>query len=235
METTKNRFGKVRTLAEAMEHITDGITLMYGGFGGVGTSPLLIDAILRKNVRDLCLIGNDSGFPEIGIGRIICNGQAKRLITSHIGSNPTAGKLMQSGDLEVEFSPQGTLAERIRAGGAGIGAVLVDVGIGTSVAEGKPLYELNGKTYLVETPLTADVGIVYAAKADSFGNLVYRRSARNFNPLVAMASRLTIVHAEEIVEPGGLDPESVVTPGVFVDIIVTGSGGEWKWNWEQRN
>ena len=172
MKTVENRFGKVKTLSEAMEHITDGITLMYGGFGGVGTSPLLIDAMYRKNVRDLRLIGNDSGFPEIGIGRIICNGQAKSLVTSHIGSNPVAGKLMESGKLDVEFCPQGTLAERIRAGGAGIGGILVDVGIGTTVARGKPVYNLNGVDYLVETPLTADVGIVYEAKSDTIGNLV---------------------------------------------------------------
>lgn len=230
-----NRFEKIKSLEEAMTHIKDGTTLMYGGFGGVGTSPLLIDAIIKKGVKDLCLIGNDSGFPNIGIGLVICNGQAKKLITTHIGSNPVAGKLMQSGEMEVEFSPQGTLAERIRAGGAGIGGVLIDVGLGTEVEKGKPRYSFQGKEYIIESPLTADVGIVYALKADPFGNLVYHKSARNFNPLVAMASKITIVHAQEIVELGELDPEAVVTPGVFVDIIVTGTGGEWTWKWEQEN
>jgi len=230
-----NRFGKIKSLEEAMVHIKDGITLMYGGFGGVGTSPLLIEAIVKKGVKELCLIGNDAGFPNIGIGRVVCNGQAKKLVTSHIGSNPVAGKLMESGKLEVEFSPQGNLAERIRAGGAGIGGILIDVGLGTEVEKGKPKYTFQGREYLVEAPLTADVGIVYAKKADPFGNLIYHKSARNFNPLVAMASRITIAQAEEIVELGELDPEEIVTPGVFVDIIVTGTGGEWVWKWEQEN
>jgi len=234
MEEDLNIFDKIKTLDQALEYITDGCTLMYGGFGGVGTSPLLIEGIIKKGVRDLYLIGNDGGFPDVGIGRVICNGQAKRLTATHIGSNPIAGKLMNEGKLEVEFVPQGTFAERVRAGGAGIGGVLIDVGIGTKVEEGKTKIDFKGRKYIIEEPLTADVGIIFAKKADPFGNLVYSKSARNFQPLVAMASKVTIVHALEIVELGELDPEEIITPGIFVDVIVTGQGGEWKWNWEKE-
>lgn len=230
---TKEHKGKLGSLAEASAYLKDGISLMYGGFGGVGSSPLLIDEIVKKNIRNLTLIGNDAGFPEVGIGRVVCNGQAKKLITTHIGSNPFAGKFMNEGTLEVEFSPQGTFAERIRAGGAGVGGVLIDVGLGTMVEEGKPKVEFQGKTWLIEAPLRADVAIIYARKADTFGNLVYDKSARNFNPLMAMAADVTIVHAEEVVECGELDPEEVITPGIYVDLIITGTGGEWTWAWER--
>ncbi len=231
----ENVFGKIKEVDEAMTHINDHTVLMYGGFGGVGTSPLLINEIVKKNVKDLTLIGNDSGFPQIGIGRVICNGQAKKMITTHIGSNPVAGQLMTEGKLEIEFSPQGTLAERVRAGGTGLGGVLINVGLGTVIEKGKETIKVDGKTYLLEKPLRADVGIIYAKAADPFGNLIYDKTARNFNPLVAMASDVTIVHAEEIVPLGELDPEEIITPGVYVDIIVTGEGGKWKWVWEQEN
>ena len=231
----ENTFGKIKKIDEAMRHIKDQTLLMYGGFGGVGTSPLLIDEIIKKNVKELTLIGNDSGFPQIGIGRVICNGQAKKMITTHIGSNPVAGKLMTEGKLEIEFSPQGTLAERIRAGGTGLGGVLINVGLGTIIEEGKEIIQVDNKSYLLEKPLRAEVGIVYAKAADTFGNLIYDKTARNFNPLVAKASDVTIVHAEEIVPLGELNPEEIITPGVYVDIIVTGKGGEWKWVWEQEN
>jgi acetate CoA/acetoacetate CoA-transferase alpha subunit len=154
------------------------------------------------------------------------------MITTHIGSNPVAGKMMNEGAMEIEFSPQGTLAERIRAGGAGVGGILLDVGLETVVARGKPTVIFEDREWLIESPLRADVALVYAAKADPFGNLIYDKSARNFNPLVATAADITIVHAEEVVELGGLDPEEIVTPGVYVDMIVTGKGGEWTWAWE---
>jgi acetate CoA/acetoacetate CoA-transferase alpha subunit len=157
------------------------------------------------------------------------------MITTHIGSNPIAGQLMNEGKLEIEFSPQGTFAERVRAGGVGLGGVLIDIGLGTVVEDNKTTIEFEGTKYLVEGPLRAEVGIIYAKAADPYGNLIYDKTARNFNPLVAMASDITIVHAEEIVELGDLDPESIVTPGVYVDLIVTGKGGEWKWVWEQEN
>lgn len=225
--------GKVGEIREALDRIKDGCTLMYGGFGGVGTPPTLVDGILAKGVRDLILIGNDAGFPDIGIGRLVSAGRVQHLITSHIGSNPVAGKLMNEGKMKVEFSPQGTLAERIRAGGMGLGGILTDVGIGTMADKGKEKVVVSGKSYLVEPALTAEIAIVYAKKADTFGNLVYDKSARNFNPLVAMAGTYTIAEAEEIVPAGTLNPEEIVTPGIFVDMVVQSSGISWKWAWEK--
>lgn len=177
------------------------------------------------------MVGNDTGFPDVGIGRLVTNERVKSLITSHIGSNPNAGRQLNEGRLQIEFSPQGTLAERIRAGGVGLGGVLVDVGVDTIVEEGKRTVEMNGKTYLVETALTAEVSIVYAKKSDPFGNLVFDKSARNMNPHVAMAGDITIVEAEEIVPLGSLDPEEIVVPGVFVNYIVPSEGVNWKWVW----
>lgn len=226
---------KLTTIEQAMTYIHDGTTLMYGGFGGIGNPPGLIQAILDKGVTDLVLIGNDVAFPYVGIGRVVAAGRVKKLIASHIGSNPIAGQLMTDGKLEVDFSPQGTLAERIRAAGVGLGGVLVDVGVGTIAEEGKQSIELDGRKYLVETPLTAEVAIVYAKKADPFGNLVYDKTARNFNPLVAMAGQITIVEAEEIVPSGSLSPEEIVTPGVFVDWVVPSEGVNWEWVWEKQN
>lgn len=231
----ENTFDKIVSIEEAMSYIHDETVLMYGGFGGVGTSPLIIDEIVKKNIKNLTLIGNDTGFPKVGIGRVVCNGQVKKIITTHIGSNPIAGKLMNEGKLEVEFSPQGTFAERVRAGGVGLGGVLVDIGLGTEVAKGKSVMEVDGTKYLLEKPLKAEVGIVYAKAADPFGNLIYDKTARNFNPLVAMASEVTIVHAEEMVPLGALNPEEIITPGVYVDKIITGKGGEWQWAWQREN
>ncbi|CEH27836.1 CoA-transferase [Aneurinibacillus migulanus] len=228
----KQTMSKVVSLDEALVHITDGTTLMFGGFGGVGNPPTIIDGILRKGVTDLDLIGNDSGFPDIGIGRLVTAERARSLITSHIGSNPNAGRLMTEGKMKVTFYPQGTLAEKIRAGGMGLGGILVDVGLGTIVEEGKNRIEIEGKTYMVEPALTAQVGIVHALKADEYGNLIYDKSARNFNPLVAMAADITIAEVEEIVPRGELDPECIVTPGVYVDYIVKSEGVNWKWAWE---
>ncbi|MFT9849675.1 CoA transferase subunit A [Aneurinibacillus sp. REN35] len=228
----KETISKVVALDEALTHINDGITLMFGGFGGVGNPPTLIDGILHKGVKNLDLIGNDSGFPDIGIGRLVTAERARSLITSHIGSNPNAGRLMTEGKMNVTFYPQGTLAEKIRAGGMGLGGILVDVGLGTIVEEGKQQIEIEGRTYMVEPALTAQVGIVHALKADEYGNLIYDKSARNFNPLVAMACDITIAEVNEIVPKGELDPECIVTPGVYVDYIVKSEGVNWKWAWE---
>lgn len=228
----KQTVSKVVALEEALTHINDGITLMFGGFGGVGNPPTLIDGILHKGVKNLDLIGNDSGFPDIGIGRLVTAERARSLITSHIGSNPNAGRLMTEGKMNVTFYPQGTLAEKIRAGGMGLGGILVDVGLGTIVEEGKQQIEIEGRTYMVEPALTAQVGIVHALKADEYGNLIYDKSARNFNPLVAMACDITIAEVSEIVPKGELDPECIVTPGVYVDYIVKSEGVNWKWAWE---
>jgi acetate CoA/acetoacetate CoA-transferase alpha subunit len=224
---------KVTSIDRIISFFHNGMSLMFGGFGGVGSPPTLIDAIIEKQVKDLTLIGNDTGFPHIGIGKLIRLERASKVIVSHIGSNPYAGELMNAGRLEVEFSPQGTLMERIRAGGVGLAAIVTDVGMENDmVAMNKPKLELNGKHYLVETSLTAEVSIVYAKKADPFGNLVYDKSARNTNPLVAMAGSVTIAETEEIVPIGSLDPEEIVTPGVFVDYVIPSNGVNWKWAWE---
>ncbi|MGM1032679.1 MAG: CoA transferase subunit A [Bacillota bacterium] len=232
MKQVITKKSKIVTMEEALEHISDGCTLMYGGFGGVGTPPTLVQGILDKGVKELTLIGNDTGFPDIGIGRLVTAKRAKKVIASHIGSNPNAGKLMTEGKLQVEFSPQGTLAERIRAGGVGLGGIFVDVGIGTIAEEYKDKIVIEGKEYLVETALTAEVSIVHAKKADSLGNLVYDKTACNFNPLVAMAGAFTIAEVEEIVPAGELDPECIATPGIYVDMVIPTKGVNWKWAWQ---
>lgn len=231
-EAKKKTPSKVITIEKALTFIEDGCVLMFGGFGGVGNPPTLINGIYEKGVRNLTLIGNDSGFPDIGIGRIVSHGRAKKLITTHIGSNPIAGELMVEEKMEVEFCPQGILAERIRAGGAGLGGILSDIGLGSVIEKGKQKVLIGNKEYLIETPLQADVAIVHAKKADTYGNLVYDKSARNTNPLVATAGKITIAEAEEIVEPGELDPECIITPGIYVDYVVKSKGVDWKWAWE---
>jgi acetate CoA/acetoacetate CoA-transferase alpha subunit len=229
----ENPFNKISGLNEALQRMQDGMTLMFGGFGGVGSPPSLIEGIVAKGLKNLTLIGNDTGFPDIGIGKLVSRGRAKKVIASHIGSNPVAGRLMNEGNLEVEFSPQGILAERIRAGGMGLGAILTDIGLENEmVSHRKKRMQLNGKTYVVEPALTAEVSIVFAKKADSYGNLVYDKSARNTNPLVAMAGDFTIAEVEEIVPLGSLDPEEIITPGIFVDMVIPTGGVNWKWAWE---
>lgn len=216
-----------------MQYFHDGMTLMFGGFGGVGSPPTIIDGILEKGICDITLIGNDTGFPTIGIGKLVKAERVKKVIASHIGSNPFAGQQMHEGNLEVEFSPQGILVERIRAGGVGLPAILSDIGMDNEiVAKNKPLCSINGKNYLVETALTAAVSIVYAKKADEYGNLIYDKSARNTNPLVAMAGDITIAEVEEIVPLGSLEPDEIITPGVFVNFVIPSKGVNWKWAWE---
>lgn len=230
----ENPYGKISTLENIMQFFHDGMTLMFGGFGGVGSPPTIIESIVNKEIRKLTLIGNDTGFPEIGIGKLIALERVEKAIVSHIGSNPFAGKQMNEGKLEIEFSPQGTLVERIRAGGIGLAGIVTDVGVGNSlVAANKPQCRLEGRTFLLETALTAEVAIVYAKKADPYGNLIYDKSARNTNPLVAMAGDLTVAEVEEIVPAGTLDPEEIVTPGIFVDYIIPSEGVNWKWAWEK--
>ncbi|MED1789880.1 CoA transferase subunit A [Brevibacillus laterosporus] len=230
---SQSTWNKQVSLEEALEHFHDGMTLMVGGFGGVGNPPTLIQGLLEKQISGLTLISNDTAFPDIGVGRLITQRRVSKVIASHIGSNPNAGAQMTVGELEVEFCPQGILAERVRAGGVGLGGILSDIGIDTIAEKGKEKVLVDGKTYLIETPLTAQVAIVSAKKADRFGNLVFDTSARNFNPLVAMAGDITIVEAEEIVEIGQLDPEEIVTPGVFVNYIVQSEGVNWRWAWEK--
>ncbi len=231
----ENLFGKISTYGDIKSLFKDEQSILFGGFGGVGTPPGLVNAILETNVRNLLLIGNDAGFPHIGIGKIVTAERVRKMIVSHIGSNPNAGKMMHEGKLEIEFSPQGTLVERIRAGGMGLGGVLTDIGLDSDIVnDGKQVVEMNDNRYLVEAALTADIAIVYAKQSDPYGNLVFDKSARNTNPLVAMAGHVTIVEAAEIVPLGALHPEEIVTPGVFVDYIVPSKGVDWKWVWELK-
>lgn len=228
-----NTFGKIISINEALKYFLDDMVIMFGGFGGIGNPPSLIKGILDKGVKNLTLIGNDTGFPDVGIGQLITEKRVKRMVTTHIGSNPNAGKQMTDGTLEIEFSPQGTFIERVRAGGVGLGGVLVDIGIDSVIDVNKQRVNVFGKEYLVETPLIADVSIVYAKKADPFGNLIFDKSARNSNPFVAMAGNITIAEVDEIVPLGALNPEEIIVPGAFVHHIVQSEGVNWKWVWEK--
>lgn len=211
---------KTTALDAAIARIRDGDTVMIGGFGVPGTPMALIRALVAHGARDLTLVKNDANEPGMGIDHLLANGQVARLITTHLGLNAHAIELMNSGRIEVEFNAQGILAERIRAGGAGIGAVLSDIGIGTELAEGKQVVEMAGIPYLVEPALRADVALIHADRADTFGNLAFVGTARNFNPLMAMAARRVIAEAERVLPLGGLDANDVHTPGVFVDHLV---------------
>lgn len=211
---------KIKPVAEVLKHISDGSTIMVGGFLGVGTPETLINALVAKGIKDLTLIANDTAFPDRGVGKLIVNKQVKKVIASHIGTNPETGRQMTSGETEVVLVPQGTLAEQIRAAGAGLGGFLTPTGIGTVVGEGKQKITVNGQEYLLELPLKADVALIKAHLGDRKGNLVYRKSARNFNPLMAMAADIVIAEVSRIVDVGEIDPELVMTPGVFVDYVV---------------
>jgi len=213
---------KEKSLKDALEKVNDGMTVMIGGFLGVGTPEAIVDGLVEKGVKDLTVIANDTAFPDKGIGKLIIKKQIKKLIASHIGTNPETGRQMNEGETEVELVPQGTLAESIRAGGAGLGGFLTPVGIGTIVEQGKKKLEVNGKEYLLELPLKADVALLKAKKADRAGNLIYSKSARNFNPMMATAADFVIAEVDEIVEIGEIDPDAVMTPGIYVDMIVRG-------------
>ena len=214
---------KIISLNQAVDMIQDGMTIMVGGFLGCKNPFKIVDAIVEKGVKDITLIANDSSFPEVGIGKLIVNKQVKRLIASHVGTNKETGNQMNSGEMQVELVPQGTLAERIRAAGAGLGGILTPTGLGTIVAEGKTIVEVDGKEYLLEKPLKADIALIVGAKVDKKGNVVYSKATRNFNPLMATAADIVIVEADEIVEVGEIDPDNVMTPGIFVDYIVGGN------------
>lgn len=213
---------KVTSLDQVLEHVRDGMTVMFGGFMAVGTPEKIVDALLAKGVKDLTVICNDSGTPEKGIGKLVVGRRIKHLIASHVGTNPETGRQMNAGEMKVDLIPQGTLAERIRSGGAGLGGFLTPTGVGTIVEEGKQKIEIGGKTYLLELPIRADIAFIKAYKADTKGNLVYRRASRNFNPLMATAADLVIAEAEQIVNVGEIDPDEVMTPGIFVDMVVQG-------------
>jgi acetate CoA/acetoacetate CoA-transferase alpha subunit len=216
---------KTISVEKATEMVKDGMTIMVGGFLGVGTPPTLVDALVHKGVRNLTLIANDTATPKVGIGKFVVNRQLQKAIVSHIGTNPETGRQMITGELNVELIPQGTLAERIRCGGAGLGGFLTPTGVGTIVDEGKQRLVIGGKAYLLELPLRANVALLYADKADRFGNLVFRRSTRNFNPIMAFAADTVIVEARHIVDKGEIDPDDVMVTGVVVDWIIQGNGG----------
>ncbi|MDR0926539.1 MAG: CoA transferase subunit A [Ignavibacteria bacterium] len=211
---------KITTLEEAVSHIKSGMTIMIGGFLGNGNPKNIIDLIVQMPINNLTIICNDTAMPDIGIGKLIVNKQVTKVITSHIGTNPITGDMMNANELEIEFSPQGTLAERIRCGGGGLGGVLTKTGLGTIVADGKPLIHIDGTDYLLEKPLTADVALIGASVGDKSGNLIYKGTSQNFSPLMATAADLVIAEVDELVEVGDIAPEHVHTPAIFVDYIV---------------
>ena len=207
--------------AQALDGVLfDGMTVMCGGFGLSGNPETLIAALREHGVRDLTIISNNCGADGLGLWMLLENGQIRKMISSYVGENKLFETLYLSNRLELELNPQGTLAERIRAGGAGIPAFYTRTGVGTVVAEGKPTEEFDGETYVRESWLKADLAIIKAWKADPEGNLVYRKTARNFNPVMATAAKTTVVEAEEIVAAGSLDPDTIHTPGVYVDRII---------------
>ena len=211
---------KLVSMEEAVSHVKDGMTVFIGGFLGVGTPEKIIDALIAKGVKDLTVIANDTGFPDKGIGRLVVNNQVKKVIASHIGTNPETGRKMQSGEMEVELAPQGTLAERVRAGGNGLGGILTPTGIGTIVEEGKEVLIVDGKKYILEKPLRADVALLNGSVVDELGNVIYAKTTKNFNPMMATAADTVIVFAEKLVKVGEIDPDHVMTSRIFVDYIV---------------
>lgn len=213
---------KIVTIEEAISHIQDGATIMVGGFLGTGSPERLIDALVAKGVKDLTLICNDTAFPDKGVGKLIVTKQFKKVIVSHIGTNPETGRQMIAKELDVNLVPQGTLAEQIRSGGAGLGGFLTPTGVGTIVEEGKEKMIINGQEFLLELPLKADVAIIYGETVDKFGNIVYKGAKRNFNPMMATAAEITIVETDHVVEIGEINPNDVMTPGIFVNYIVNG-------------
>jgi 3-oxoacid CoA-transferase subunit A len=198
----------------------DGMMLMSGGFGLCGIPEALIQAVADSGVKNLTVVSNNAGVDGIGLGVMLETRQISKMVSSYVGENKLFAKQFLDGDLSVEFNPQGTLAERIRAGGAGIPAFYTKTGVGTSVAEGKEVREFEGDQYVMERGLFADVAIVHAWKGDTEGNLVYRKTARNFNPMMATAAKVTVAEVEELVEPGELDPDQIMTPGIFVNRII---------------
>ena len=200
--------------------VKDGMTLMCGGFGLCGMPETLIEAVRKSGAKDLTVISNNAGIDGVGLGALLETRQIKKMISSYVGENKTFAQLYLSGELELEFNPQGTLAERIRAGGAGIPAFFTRAGVGTVIAEGKEIRDFHGEEHVMEEALTADLALVHAWKGDKEGNLVYRKTARNFNPMMATAARLTVAEVEHLVEPGELDPDAIVTPGVFVQRMI---------------
>ncbi|MEE3502086.1 CoA transferase subunit A [Acidiphilium acidophilum] len=200
--------------------LRDGMTILSGGFGLSGVPMSLIEAIRSSGVRDLTIVSNNAGTDGVGLGMLLESRQVRRMISSYVGENATFARQYLAGELEIEFNPQGTLAERIRAGGAGIPAFFTATGFGTAVAEGKETREFDGRHFVMERGIVGDLAIVHAWKGDTEGNLVYRKTARNFNPIMATAARMTVAEVEHLVQPGDIDGDHVVTPGIFVKRIV---------------
>ncbi len=213
---------KIITMDEAVDKIEDGMTIMVGGFLGCGSPDKIIDKLVEKGVKNLTLICNDTGFPEISVGKMVVSKQFSKMYVSHIGTNRETGRQMNEGETEVNLVPQGTLAEQIRCAGCGLGGFFTPTGVGTEVEDDKDKKVIDGVTYIYEKPLKADVAIIKGLKVDKKGNVYYNQTARNFNPIMAMAAETVIVEAEEIVEVGELDPNCVGTPHIFVNYIVGG-------------
>ncbi|PKM86996.1 MAG: branched-chain amino acid dehydrogenase [Firmicutes bacterium HGW-Firmicutes-12] len=211
---------KLTDINSIINRINNGAVLMIGGFLGVGTPENIIDALVAKGVKNLTIITNDTSFPGRGISKLVAAKQIKKLIVSHIGTNPETGRQMNAGEIEVELVPQGTLAERIRAGGSGLGGILTPTGVGTIVEEGKKILEIDGKKYLLELPLKADVAFLKAYMADEEGNLVYHASARNFNPIMAMAADYVVAEVEHFHTAGNIPPDEVMTTGILVNSVI---------------
>lgn len=218
----------VSSAEEALKivNVHDGDRIMLGGFGLCGIPENLIEALRTSGVKDITCISNNAGVDDFGLGRLLDTRQIKKMVSTYVGENDIFERQFLDGELEVEFVPQGTFAERLRAGGAGIPAFYTPTGVGTPIAEGKETREFDGKTYLMEHWLRARLGFVKAYKGDRYGNLIYRKTARNFNPMMATAAEITIAEVEHLVEPGELDPEAIVTPGIFVQYIFEGKNYE---------
>ena len=214
---------RVSSYAEALEGLQDGMTVLAGGFGLCGIPENLIAEIKRKGTRDLTVVSNNCGIDGFGLGLLLEDRQIRKMIASYVGENALFEKQLLDGELEVELTPQGTLAEKMRAGGAGIPAFYTATGYGTPVAEGKEVREFKGRPHILEQAITGDFAIVKAWKADHYGNLIYRHTAQNFNPLAAAAGKITVVEVEEIVEPGEIDPAQIHTPGIYVDRLICGT------------
>ncbi len=208
--------------AEAVAMIPDGATIMIGGFGLCGIPENLISALRERGIRDLTIISNNAGIDDFGIGVLLKTHQVRKMISTYVGENREFERQVMSKELELELVPQGTFAERIRAGGAGIGGFFTPTGYGTVVAEGKETRVIDGRPYVLEMPLKAEFALIKAYQGDRLGNLVYRKTARNFNPMMATAAQVTIAEVEELVEPGALDPNNIATPGIFVKHILQG-------------
>lgn len=213
---------KIISVKKAADMVKEGMTIMVGGFLANGTPEDIVDALVEKNVKNLTLICNDTGFPDKGVGKMVVNKQFKKMIASHVGTNPETANQMNSGETEVVLTPQGTLAEKVRCGGNGLGGFYTPTGIGTEAAEGKETRIINDKEYVFETPLRADVALLKASVVDKKGNMVFNKTMKNFNPIMATAADLVIVQADKVVEVGEINPEHVMCSGIFVDYIVGG-------------